>query len=71
MTLMAGPGGVFRPDDEINVSPEVGKALIAARSAVAIDDMNPIRNAEYRETASAEPRENVVKAQRGRPRKIK
>jgi hypothetical protein len=61
-TLMAGPKGVARPGEIIDVDQETAGALIAGRHAWLVDDEPRI------ETTSIEPEETAMR-KRGRPRK--
>ena len=60
-TLMAGPSGVVKPGDVIQVSSEYGAELIAGRFAIAVDAWECV------ETMSEQPAETAMR-KRGRPR---
>ena len=61
-TLLAGPDGVVKRGEIIDVSADVAEALIAGRYAWPVDKAPVI------ETAAIEPEESAMR-KRGRPRK--
>ena len=56
LTLMAGPGGVYRQGAEVKVDRETGNALIAAKFAVPASEME-IATAPPAETTSMKKRQ--------------
>jgi len=60
VTLAAGPEGIYRPGQVVDVEPERARELVAGGFAVLVDPPGPVPGAQSVETATREGREKAV-----------